>query len=79
MDGKKFENCRFVNVTLHIAGRQNIASLNNEFVGPIRLKFDSMEAVSSASFVVALLNSAHMVTNGQIQDSSQGSIITTTL
>jgi hypothetical protein len=66
MDGKKFEHCTFVNVTMHIAGKRNTALFNNQFGGPIRLHFDSMEAVSSAGSIVTLLNSANMVTNGRV-------------
>lgn len=66
MDGKKFEHCTFVNVTMHIAGKRNTALFSNQFGGPIRLHFDSMEAVSSAGSIVTLLNSANMVTNGGV-------------
>jgi hypothetical protein len=66
LDGKYFDNCTFINVTLKYEGRKNFNLKNNRFEGPIRLAWSNRPQSAVAAEVIQLLQAGDMIAKGRV-------------
>jgi hypothetical protein len=75
LDGKDFEGCTFSGVTLVSEGKHNFTLFHNQFFGPLRLSWTSPVGKSASGEIIALLQQANMITNGNIVFVSNDDIV----
>ena len=66
LDGKDFENCSFVGVTLEFRGVEGFVLDNNNFSGAIKFSFRDKATRAAVAAVIQLMGNGNMITNGAV-------------